>query len=242
MRPRLSQIDFWGKHSQSVIAILKDALTLFAEDDDLVGLSLETDMTRELFLRMLVARRALKDRGVHVPEGLPAIDARNAPTPQTAGSPAERKLPDIQWGYQDDQEPDAFKSARFFHIECKRLGNTTLNSSYVDEGIKRFVTLEHRYGKDVGNGAMVGYLVDGRPEEAIVDVNGASSNASLPQLNLISAGEPVSIYHHELERPFQKSPFRLLHAWVVTPKPMPGQTSGHSHSDLQDPEPLALRS
>ena len=236
-RPRFSEIDLWGKHARSVITIVKDALMLFAADD-LCGLALETEMTRELYLRMLTARRNLKTRGSFVPEGLPTIDARNSPTPETAGTSAERKLPDIQWGYQDDLEADPRRSARVFHIECKRLGGSALNASYVEEGIRRFVTLKHRYGKDVRDGAMVGYLIEGDAADAVRGVNSASAACALPSLTFISAERGISTFLHDLDRPFPKSPFRLHHAWVITYRITSETADSAERSTIYDAESL----
>ena len=207
----------------SVMAVLLHALRLFATDCP-AELHVETEMTRELYLRILTARRALLNAGEWVPDGLPTLDGRNSPTPDTAGTSAERKLPDIQWGYQDDLEPDPQKSARFFHVECKRLGGADLNSKYVDEGVMRFVSSGHRYGKDVREGAMVGYLVEGKTSDALAGVNQRSATAGLPGVTLVSDSVQVSILENTLERTFPRSPFKLHHAWVIIYGPVPGDS------------------
>lgn len=114
-RPRISQLDTWGQHSRSVMSVLLKALILCAEDS-FGGAILETEMTNQLFFGILRARRALLEAGEDVPDGIPAIDARNSPSPETIGTAAVRKLPDIQWGYQDDTDPEPVSSARVFHL------------------------------------------------------------------------------------------------------------------------------
>jgi hypothetical protein len=219
-QPRLSKIDLWGQHAMSVMAVLLRALVLLATEwPD--GLHLESEMTRELGLRILTARRSLKLAGVPVPEGLPVIDGLNSPTPDTAGTSAERTRPDIQWGFQDDFEPDPHKSARCFHIECKRLGDRELNVKYVDEGIVRFISESHRYGKDVREGAMVGYIIEGQVLDALSGVNGRSAIVGLPSVVLVSNTAQVSMLENTLDRSFPRSPFKLHHAWVVTCSPLP---------------------
>lgn len=214
-RPLLSQLDIWGQHAKSVIEVLHHALRLLAADCPL-GLQTEPEITREFYLRILRARLALLTAGAKVPEGLPVIDGRNAPTPETAGTTAERKLPDIQWGYQDVHEPDPDKSGRFFHIECKRLGGSHLNSAYVDDGVVRFISPGHRYGKDVREGAMVGYVVEGEALDALKGVNGRSAATGLPMVVLVADTANVSILENTLIRVFPKSPFKLHHAWLIT--------------------------
>jgi hypothetical protein len=229
IQPRLSQLDLWGRHALSVMRVLLYALRLLGADWP-GGLHQETEMTRELYLRILTARRALEEAGEWVPEGLPSIDARNAPTPDTAGTSAERKLPDLQWGFQDSSEPDPYKSARWFHIECKRIGGGQLNADYVDDGIHRFVSQGHRYGKDVAEGAMVGYVIEGEPSDALSGVNQRAAIAGLPAVVLISNTARVSILENTLERSFPKSPFTLRHAWVMAYRPL----SDESESAIDD--------
>jgi hypothetical protein len=59
----------------------------------------------------------------------------------------------------------------YFAFECKRLNASengvrrTLAPEYVTEGMMRFVT--GQYASAVYNGGMIGYVLDGRPEEAI---------------------------------------------------------------------------
>ena len=221
----------------SVMAVLLHALRLLVTDGP-EDLHLELEMTRELYLRMLTARRALSNAGEWVPDGLPTLDGRNSPTPDTAGTAAERKLPDIQWGYQDDLEPDPQRSARFFHVECKRLGGADLNSRYVDDGVIRFASLEHRYGKDVREGAMIGYLVEGRTSDALADVNQRSATAGLPEVLLVSDNDYVSVLESTLDREFPKSPFKLHHAWVVIYKPLPDEIVSALDESESVPQPV----
>jgi hypothetical protein len=215
-RLRISQLDIWGRHSRSVMSVLLEALRLCA-DDSFSGAVIETDMTNQLFLGILKARRALLQAGEDVPDGIPAIDGRNSPSPGTIGTTAVRKLPDIQWGYQDDTDPEPVNSARVFHIECKRLGDATLDGKYVDEGVVRFTTLVHRYGKDVSDGAMVGYVVAGDLLDALPAVNERLSSVGLSPITVASSyAAAVSCLSQRFARPYAKSPFTLQHVWVVT--------------------------
>jgi hypothetical protein len=62
------------------------------------------------------------------------------------------------------------------HIECKLLGNPTsatwiLNKNYVKNGIKRFDSKIHEYGKRADSGVMIGYIIDMTPQEIESEVN-----------------------------------------------------------------------
>lgn len=63
------------------------------------------------------------------------------------------------------------------HVECKRLGKPTsatwiLNENYVKNGIKRFDSPTHEYGKRANSGLMIGYIIDMSPETILFEVNG----------------------------------------------------------------------
>lgn len=62
------------------------------------------------------------------------------------------------------------------HVECKRLGSPTsatwiLNEKYVKNGIKRFDSTTHEYGKRATSGIMIGYIIDMSPETILSEVN-----------------------------------------------------------------------
>ena len=62
------------------------------------------------------------------------------------------------------------------HIECKLLGNPTSatwisNKNYVKNGIKRFDSKFHEYGKRADSGMMIGYNISMTPQEIESEVN-----------------------------------------------------------------------
>ena len=62
------------------------------------------------------------------------------------------------------------------HIECKLLGNPTsatwiLNKNYVINGIKRFDSKIHEYGKRADSGMMIGYIIGMTPQKIESEVN-----------------------------------------------------------------------
>jgi hypothetical protein len=197
-RPRLSQLNLWQKHCDAVIAILQKALDLMAADD---VSGLEPALNRALCLYFLKAMSLRRKEGLFVPGGLPIMEARNQPTPATEGKSSEDMIPDIQWGYQDEQA-DAMRSARLFHIECKRLGNSTLSGRYVSNGIWRFIDSHWSYGKDVADGAMVGYVKSSGSATALVEVNRASSSKGIPPLAGLSEAGARRDFIHQFERSF----------------------------------------
>ena len=62
------------------------------------------------------------------------------------------------------------------HVECKRLGKPTsatwiLNEKYIKNGIMRFDSTTHEYGKRAASGLMIGYIIDMSPKAILTDVN-----------------------------------------------------------------------
>ncbi len=216
--PQISGRLLWERHEQRVLAILRSALhrlrTKELHDD-------ERKLNRELYSCILEVNGQNKKSGSDSWFDYPPIyEGQNPPTPDTEDSASERKIPDLQWGYIDHQEPDPRRSVRNFAIECKRLGAPSspgwkLNVNYVTDGVHRFADPEFRYGKDVASGAMAGYVESMSLEEIVAEVNRALNQIGVPALTfppkLIG---PLSEMKHSFDRPFENSPFRLVHVWI----------------------------
>ena len=215
--PLISELPLWERHEERVLAILRSALERLRSKRPEGN---EPDLNREFFLCILEVNRENKESGDSWFDHAPVFEGRNPPTPDTHGSASERKIPDLYWGYIDHQEPDPRRSARNFVIECKRLGSpshsgSSLNAKYVDDGVRRFVDIEWKYGKNVPTGAMIGYMESLTPEQILVDVNGCLETRYIPTLTLSSTLESsLSEMEHSFDRPFEISPFRLLHLWI----------------------------
>ena len=144
-RPSLVSIDAWGAHERRCVELLHSALDALAP----IGLDESED---ELGTTLPVV----------VPEGLNpplATDEQRATR--------EFKRPDFYWAYHD---PDGDEPARQFVVECKRLtaaGATWVyTEQYVIAGVRRFVAVDHGYGKEAWAGAMVGYIQRIPPDRA----------------------------------------------------------------------------
>jgi hypothetical protein len=199
--------------------IFRRALVLLAASRPDGG---EPELNRALYDCVQIAIRHRYLDGDHVPYAPVSYEARNAPTPATKGSSSERKIPDFQWGYLDHQQPNPLNSARYFAIECKRLGKRTrssvFNVLYVEEGVVRFVDPAYKYGKEVSEGAMVGYVESMTREAVLAEVNEAAASHNLSALTYTKSGPgPLHELVHIFEREFRISPFALSHLWVEAP-------------------------
>lgn len=211
-QPRLSQLPLWERHVEVVLAVLRDALQILSERWPTGG---ELDRNRFLVECLLLAIRDRYEKGLHTIDSPIFNEARNQPSPETAGEPPERKIPDFQSGYIDHLAPDPLYSAKYFVIECKRLGDATFNENYVKKGIVRFIDPDFRYGNNVKSGAMVGY-VEGAPLDSIIEaVNAVLEGHGIAPLSHDLQSHPLNELNHLLIRSFPESPFTLSHFWIA---------------------------
>jgi len=109
-----------------------------------------------------------------------------------------------------------------FHIECKRLGLPTsarwiLNKNYVTNGIKRFDSRLHEYGKRAFSGMMIGYIISMSPEKILDEVNIYQKKhcSYNPAIEFDYVKGNVQQYRQILNRKNLKPKlFKLVHLWV----------------------------
>lgn len=110
----------------------------------------------------------------------------------------------------------------YLAVEAKLLGEPTspnwvLNKNYVQNGIQRFDSAEHEYGKDAHSGIMLGYIISMAPQSILEDINNCinSSCTNVPIIRLLCNRSLVTRLSHAFTRT-NVSPcdFMLLHLWV----------------------------
>ena len=222
-RPRLSRIDSWRNHEIRVLKVLRLALELLRSTNPDLTTENEDTLNYELYLCMLDAVRKLGgvDSGINSP---PAYETINQPLEDEDHlDVARKKRPDFQWGYIDHLEPEPRRSAKYYYIECKRLGTPNpsswvFNQNYILNGVLRFVNRVSNYGRASSSGAMVGYVQSMETKEILGEVNVEAMNYSIPPIELNSKGwkkNGVSRLDHELDRPeILPTPFKLRHLWL----------------------------
>lgn len=104
-----------------------------------------------------------------------------------------------------------------FHVECKRLGDTVgswnLNKNYVNNGIKRFDSSDHEYGKRAPSGMMIGYIVSMVPTSILDEVNNRLPD-KLPRLSFAFMKKVVSCEQELIRRKVKPEEFKLIHLWT----------------------------
>jgi len=218
-RPSLLEIPLWDREEHLILDTFRPALLLLLSrrKSDAV----EGELNRLLFECYLEARRSRKAANQPVSEVPPTLEARNAPDPSTAGMGSEKKIPDFQFSFFDDDVADPQQSVAHFVIECKRLEPKSqagwgYTLHYVKDGIRRFVHKGWRYGLNAPSAAMVGYLDKMTFDQALAEVNASIPAAKplLTPLELVNRDASGGELGHDLQRTFLKSPFHLTHLWV----------------------------
>lgn len=108
------------------------------------------------------------------------------------------------------------------HIECKRLGSPTsaswnLNKNYVENGMQRFDSSFHAYGKHAPSGMMIGYIINMTPNEIETEVN-SFQKEYLPEWPGIrfdfSVLKVFQTRQETTRRNVKPEEFDLIHIWV----------------------------
>jgi len=213
-QPRLSNLRLWAVKEQECLDVLAEALSRLAANP---GPEPDEDSINRRLMRFLDAvtqSRMHRSGGSTLP---PAVyEGRSSPAPSDpARASREFKRPDFAWLWIDDLAADPALSRREFVVECKRLGADPFPARYVADGILRFISRSHEYGKDMRSGAMVGYLQSILVDVAIERVNAAATSANVPRLQLRDRrGDDAAKLEHRVCRGFAISPFSLTHLWI----------------------------
>ena len=101
-----------------------------------------------------------------------------------------KKRPDFSCKLINPRADSHEKYEISLHVECKLLGHPTsatwiLNENYVKNGIKRFDSKIHEYGKRADSGMMIGYMISMTPKEIESEVNVYQRNMYLNMLRFI---------------------------------------------------------
>jgi hypothetical protein len=108
------------------------------------------------------------------------------------------------------------------HIECKLLGNPTsatwiLNKNYVKNGIKRFDSKIHEYGKRADSGMMIGYIIGMTPQEIESEVNDYQKKHAPEYMEIKFFFDTTSLFKtiQDIKRKnVMPARFELIHLWA----------------------------
>ncbi|MCK4764543.1 MAG: hypothetical protein KAW12_20250 [Candidatus Aminicenantes bacterium] len=210
----------WNRHKNLYLEVFSIALEKLTKKNPISG---DEDAISERLCPILscVCFDFLKSRNIEVP--IPKLEGPIQPKNEaelTGGK--KRKRPDFTCNYLNRLANSHEEYEISFHVECKRLGKPTspgwiLNENYVKNGIKRFDSKAHEYGKRSPSGMMIGYITGMSPKEIETEVNGYQEKYLPDYTNITFTfdDEKVSRARQAIERrsvcPEQ---FELIHLWA----------------------------
>nr|VFK79658.1 MAG: hypothetical protein BECKSD772D_GA0070982_105829 [Candidatus Kentron sp. SD] len=212
-RPNLWKIPTWEQRLIHYLAVFERALVLVMQEEE--PPILEKELNRLLDLKLVDACVELdkRQRFSH-----PTPETKNPSDPEFRETQTyEEKRPDFQWTHIDQSIPDA-PVKRSFTIECKRLGKgQNFNKKYVTRGVIRFRHPGWRYGKDLSEGLMIGYIQSGEHNGIRAKIDETLRSEDIDELTCNDSEwkkAGVSRLEHRFTREFPVSPFRLIHFWL----------------------------
>ena len=147
--------------------------------------------------------------------GTPLIECPIQPSKNDESSlPREEKKPDITLRLVDYEKREHLD----YHIECKRLDKPQSHycSSYITNGVTRFIDPQCGYGCFCDLGFMIGYIQNLTFNNVFETVNLYAAGNNIPPLTLINGDSEVSLstLEHILIRQQKFPRFRLRHYWA----------------------------
>lgn len=164
----------WQRHEKLILGVFVQALKMLRLEKKLPEAENRINETLCVKARRAYFKLPLKQRPPFF--GL-SLESQNQPqTEDDVGKEFLRKKPDFKWRLVDESDPDPHTAIRDYDIECKRLGKRlskkwVLNENYVNNGILRFLNVEHSYGKGMPFGAMIGYVQNMEHKDILKEVN-----------------------------------------------------------------------
>ncbi len=173
-RPLSPPLNLWNRHVSIYTQIFSEALIELSNSDSISGG--ENNISESLcpiLSRYCYRHGKSKNQEIQTPywetpiQPVSEVELRHNAT---------TKKPDFTCKLINPWAESYDKYEISLHIECKLLGKPTsatwiLNENYVTNGIKRFDSKTHEYGKRACSGIMIGYIISMTPEEIETGVN-----------------------------------------------------------------------
>jgi hypothetical protein len=202
-------IALWQRHEQIYVSIFSEALEQLDITEEL---SEHEDDISEVLCPLL--RQICFTRKVRIPDWEKPIQP-NVNEELKGGK--NRKRPDFTCSLINSFAQTQEMYEINFHIECKRLGKKkgswNLNKNYITNGIQRFDSGKHEYGKKALSGMMIGYIIDMKPSEILDDVNNHIVD-KFPRLNFSLIKKVVAYQQKIIRNTITPKEFKLIHKWV----------------------------
>jgi len=214
--PRGKQI--WKKHVEIYTDIFRQALLALSEMPSLIGKN-ETTISRRL--NDLVQQKCFAyDRDLAYPICETPIVPEET---EEEYRYQETGCPDFSCRLKNPHASSCRESEFDFHIECKCLGSPTssswiLNKNYVNHGIMRFDLKDKRYGENVPDGMMIGYVISMNAEDICKEVNAelVKTKRKFTPISFSPSSDLLKETTQQIKRIVITPPdFTLIHLWII---------------------------
>jgi len=210
----------WSRHKQIYSEVFSAALLNLTEMDSVSG---DEDAISEILSLVLnqVCFEFSKSRNLEVQTPYSEAPVQPVTEDELKGGKI-RKRPDFTCKCLNPWADSPEKHEISLHVECKRLGHPTsatwiLNENYVKNGIKRFDSRTHEYGKRAYSGIMIGYIISMTPKKIEAEVNDYQKK-HLPdnkKFKFTFDAKPLFQTRQDIKRKNVKpDQFELIHLWV----------------------------
>lgn len=214
----------WQRHEELILGVFIRALKMLHLEKNLPDA--ENRINETLYLKARLAYFKLPSKQRPAFFGL-FLEPQNQPqTEDDVGEKFLLKKPDLKWRLENKLDPNPNTAIKDYDIECKRLGkplrkDRVLNEDYVENGILRFLNIEHSYGRGVKFGAMIGYVQNMELDPVTKEVNQYIAQVKkhkIPPIKFPATGfsqEKIVNTTQQLERTeVLPAKFNLRHVWV----------------------------
>jgi len=219
-RPLSSFITLWNRHILLYLEVFSTALRELSESASVSG---DEDAISEILCSILnrVCFKLGKSRNQELQSPYWETPIQPVTGDELKGGKI-KKRPDFTCKLINPWAVSPEKYEISLHIECKLLGNPTsatwiLNKNYVINGIKRFDSKIHKYGKRADSGVMIGYIIGMTPEDIESEVNDYQKKHAPEYTDIKFVFDTTSLFktrQNIKRRNVLPARFELIHLWV----------------------------
>jgi hypothetical protein len=198
----------WPKFVKLRIEIFSKALDALNITEEIINK--ENEISKMLNPELITVCRKMK-----LEIGIPVWDPKNRPlNDNDIKSPSANTRPDFTCSHYDTNAERNELYEINLHIECKRIGkNKSLSLKYISNGINRFDSLSHEYGKYANDGIMIGYIISSTKNE-IQEIINNNLLSNIEKLNFRTKNKVENISTKFERENVEPHNFRLHHIWA----------------------------
>lgn len=215
LRPRGNQL--WKKHVEMYVEVFRQALIALSK----IKQAGKSEPAISCRLNKLVRRKCFESGKELV---FPIYEVPIfADLSDDDSKLKEAGRPDFTCRLKDKTATSCSNSELDFHIECKCLGRPKssswiFNENYVNHGIMRFDQDDKRYGENVPNGMMIGYILSMCTDDICKEVNEELKKTKRKYSSLCfqsSSGLLKETSQQLVREIVSPANFAILHLWIV---------------------------